>query len=263
MDGFTALGGHLEYVFLLFLRVSALLISSPVFGRKNVPGPSKVGFCAVLTLVFLMGAPAPAVYPAPAHLLEYVLLCLRELLFGLAMGFVLTAMFSLTLTAGSIMDYQIGFTMAGIYDPQSNAQAPLTGSLLNLMLLVLFFAMDGHLRIIGILYRTLETVPVGAASPGPGILWAALEVTGTSFLLAAMVAMPVLAAGLMLEIALGAAIRTVPQLNMFVVGIPLKVIVGLAILIPTLGVFAGFSQVIFSKAFDYVGLMFEQLGRAA
>ncbi len=263
MDGLSVLGGHLDYVFLLFLRVSALLIGSPVFGRGNVPRPSKIGFCAVLTLVFIMAAPAPAVYPVYGHLLEYVLLCLRELFFGLAMGFVLTAMFSLALTAGSMMDYQIGFNMASIYDPQNNMQAPLTGSLLNLMLLVLFFSTDGHLRLIEIMYRTLEAVPVGTALPAPGIMWAAVEVAGKSFLLAVMIAMPLVAAGTMLEIALGAAIRTVPQLNMFVVGIPMKIIIGLFVLLLSLGVFADFSKVIFSRAFDYLGLMFDQLGSAA
>lgn len=260
MSELSALGGHLDYVFLLFLRVGGILMGSPIFGRKNVPNPAKIGFCAVLTLVFLAGIPAPTEYPAYRQLFEYALLCLRELLFGASMGFVLTAMFDLTLTAGSIMDYQIGFNMASIYDAQSNMQSPITGSMLNLMLLVMFFSVDGHLRLIDVLYRTIEAVPVGTAMAAPEILWAAAEVTSKAFVLSVMVAMPVLAAGMMMEIALGATIRTVPQLNMFVVGIPLKIIMGLLVLALTMTVFADFSRIIFTKAFDYIGMMFEYLG---
>ena len=262
MTELAAMRDHFDYVLLLFLRVSGILMGSPIFGRKNVPTLSKIGFCAVLTLVFLMCLPAPQTYPVHVHLLEYVLLCLRELLFGAAMGFVLTAMFSIALTAGSIIDYQIGFYMASIYDAQNNIQSPLSGSLLNLMLLVMFFSVDGHLKLIDILYRTVEAVPIGATAPASEILWAAAEVVSRALVLSVMVAMPVLAAGMMLEAALGATIRTVPQLNMFVVGIPLKIIVGLLMLGLTLTVFAEFSKGIFNKTFDYIGIMFDCLRSA-
>lgn len=250
---------HFDYALLLFLRVSGLLVGSPIFGRKNVPNMSKIGFCVVLTLIFMTGTPAPQTFPVFGSLPEYVLLCLRELLFGAAMGFVLTCMFNLTLTAGSIMDYQIGFNMAGIYDLQNNTQSPLSGSLLNLMLLLIFFSVNGHLKLIEVLYRTLEAVPVGTAAAAPEILWVAAEVVSKSFILSVMVAMPVLAAGLLLEIALGVTVRTVPQLNMFVVGIPIKIIVGVLMLALTLTVFADFSKVILNKSFDYIGAMFSCL----
>ena len=263
MTDLTVLSEHIDYVFLLFLRVSGILISSPIFGRKNVPNLAKVGFCAVLTVVFLACIPEPQKYPSYGTLLEYVLLCLRELLFGVSMGFVLTAMFSLTMTAGSIMDYQIGFSMASIYDPQENAQEPLSGSLFNIMLLISFFAMDGHLKLIEVLYRTIETVPIGTAVAAPNIVWAAAEVVSKSFVISLMVAMPVLAAGIIMEAAVGIMIKTVPQLNMFVVGIPLKIIVGLIAMSLTFVVFADCTKGIFTKAFDYLGLMFEYLKSAA
>lgn len=263
MSELSLLIEHLDYVLLLFLRMSGLLIGSPVFGRKNVPNMSKIGFSAVLTLVVLTGAPEPAAYPAYGNLLAYILVCVKELFFGAAMGFVLTAMFNVTMTAGSIMDYQIGYSMASVYDAQSNMQTPVTGNLFNLMLLLIFFAMDGHLKLIGILCRTVEAVPVGTVSVPPGIVWAAAQVMTQSFVLAVMVAMPVLAAGLLLEVALGAVIKTVPQMNMFVVGIPLKLIIGLVVLSLSLAVFADFTKVIFDQTFRYVGVMFEALGSLA
>jgi flagellar biosynthetic protein FliR len=128
------------------------------------------------------------------------------------------------------------------------------------MLLIIFFSVNGHLKLIDILYHTIETVPVGTSAVAPEILWAAAEVVSKSFVLSVMVAMPVLAAGLITEIALGVTIKTVPQLNMFVIGIPVKIIIGLFMLILTLTVFADFSKVIISKAFDMIGMMFNYLG---
>ncbi len=263
MSSLTAVSEHIDYVFLLFIRVSGLLISSPVFGRKNVPHIYKIGFCLILTIVFVMILPEPASYPVYRHLFEYALVCLKELLFGVAMGFVLTTMFNVIMTAGAIMDYQIGYSMASIYDPQDNTQTPVTGSLFNIMLLISFFLMDGHLKLIEILYRTVKEVPVGAVVAAPDIMWAAVETMSTAFVLSVMVAMPVLAAGIVLEIALGTLIKTVPQMNMFVVGIPVKIIVGLIMLIFSVTIFADFSKGIFAKAFDYIEIMFSFLSGTA
>lgn len=259
MADLSVLSQHLDYVFLFFIRISGLLTSSPIFGRRNVPNLMKVGFCLMLTATLIIGAPQPQEYPVYGTLLEYVLICLREMLFGVAMGFVLTTMFSIALTAGSMMDYQIGFSMASMYDLQTNTQTPLSGSLLNFTLLIMFFAYDGHLKLIEILARTLEACPVGTAMVPFEIMWVAADVMVSSFALAVMLAMPVMAAGMLLEIALGVIIRTVPQLNMFVVGIPLKLIVGLVMLIITLSLFVSFTKGVFSKAFDYIGLMFNSL----
>ncbi len=178
------------------------------------------------------------------------------------MGYVLTAMFSLTFTAGAIMDYQIGYSMASIYDFQSNAQTPITGSLFNILMLILFLMYDGHLKLIEVIFNTVEAIPIGTAMAPPDILLVAAEVMTRSFILSVMVAMPVLAAGIMIEVALGAVIKTVPQMNMFVVGIPLKIIVGLIVLIATFSLFANFTKDIFNIMFNYVGAMFDRLAGA-
>jgi flagellar biosynthetic protein FliR len=254
---------HPDYLFMLFLRVSGLLISSPVFGRHNVPNIAKVGFCITLTAVFLTALPAPSVYPVWGSIIEYGLLCIRELLFGVAMGFVMTAMFDLVLAGGGLMDTQIGFSMMNIYDAQSNTQSPITGTLFQIMLLVLFFGMDGHLRIIDVLYATIDRVPIGTTMMSSDIMWVAAQVMSKSFALSVMMAMPVIAAGIMLELGLGAVIRTVPQMNMFVVGIPVKIIVGLIVLAGTFSLFVDLSKEITEQMFSYIDMMFQYIGSVA
>lgn len=266
MDIFAQLAlmrDHTDYVFLLFIRISGLLISSPIFGRKNIPNIAKIGFCAVLTVIFLSSIKAPQVYPVYQNLLAYALVLIRELSFGVAMGFVLTAVFNLTMTAGAIMDYQIGYSMASIYDYQNNTQTPISGSLFNIMMLILFFMYDGHLRLIEVIYKTIEAVPIGLAMAPTAILWVAAEVMTKGFVLSVMVAMPVLAAGIMIEIALGAMIKTVPQMNMFVVGIPIKIIIGLFVMLLTFSLFANLTKDIFSMMFNYIGMMFDRLSGTA
>lgn len=259
MPQLAVIRDHLDYIFLLFIRVSGLLISSPIFGRRNVPNIAKIGFCAILTVVFMSGLPEPAAYPVYDSLPLYALTVVGELAFGVAMGFVLTAIFNLTMTAGAIMDYQIGYSMASIYDFQNNSQTPITGSLFNIMMLVLFMMYDGHLKLIEVIYRTIAVIPIGTAMAPPDILLVAAEVMTKSFVLAVMVAMPVLAAGIMLEIALGAIIKTVPQMNMFVVGIPIKIIIGLIVMMTTFSLFANFTKDVFNIMFNYVGAMFNRL----
>ena len=228
-----------------------------------MPNIAKIGFCAVLTIVFMSGTPQPATFPVFNNLLTYALVTVRELTFGVAMGFVLTAMFNLTFTAGAIMDYQIGYSMASIYDYQNNTQTPISGSLFNIMMLLLFFMVDGHLKLIEIIQKTVAVIPIGTAMAPPDILWVAAEVMTQAFVLSVMVAMPVLAAGVLIEIALGAIIKTVPQMNMFVVGIPVKIVVGLLVMMLTFSLFANFTKDIFTIMFDYVGAMFDHLAGKA
>lgn len=260
MELLNQFSSHPDYVFLLFLRVSGLLISSPIFGRKNVPRIAKVGFCMVISAVFLLALPAPKTYPAWTDVITYMLMCVRELLFGIAMGFVMSTMFDLVLTGGSMIDTQIGFSMMSLYDTQSNSQAPITGTLFQLLETVLFFGMDGHLRIIDVLYATVERVPVGKAMLTTDIAWVAAKVMSASFVLSLMMAMPVIAAGIMLDLALGAIIRTVPQMNMFVVGIPLKIVVGLLVLAGTFPLFMDLSREITAQMFSLINQAFACIG---
>lgn len=109
------------------------------------------------------------------------------------------------------------------------------------------------------MYKTFEKVPVGAATAPKEILLCAAETMSSSFVLAVMVAMPVIAAGMIVEVAMGIIIRTVPQMNMFVVGIPLRLLIGILMLMLCIASFVGFTKTIYSKAFDYVGDMFNYL----
>ena len=247
--------GNADYFILLMFRVGGLVIPSPIFGRVNVP--ARVKILLVLALSFL----AFTVFPQSAiiqysSLFGYVLVCAGELLLGMALAFITNLFFTLMFTAGQLIDMQIGFGIVNVFDIQNNTQIPMMGNVLNMMLLIVFFAVNGHLRLIQTVYLTIERMPIGSLMFSPGIGIVAFEVFARSFLIGVTVALPVLACGLTLQVILGVMMRMVPQIHMFVVGIPIQMIVGLIVFATTLPVYVNFSDVIFSEMFSGMERMF-------
>lgn len=254
------ISNHFDYSLLLFLRVSGIIFPSPIFGRKNVPKLVKISFCVALTYLFLSAFPFPKDWKEAASLTGYFLMCAKELLFGAALGFIMTVFFDLVYSAGQLMDMQIGFGIVSVYDIQNNSQVPVVGNMLNLMLLILFFGLNGHLKVISIIYSTIEKVPIGHVVIGTSVVMAVWEAFSLSCILAVMVAMPLLAAGVVMEVVMGVLIRSVPQINMFVIGIPVKLFVGLVVFAALVPFFANFSQTIFSHMFTAVENVFNTFG---
>lgn len=244
-----------DYFVLLLFRVSGLVFPSPLFGRVNIPAQAKISLCLALTVLFFVCRPITANI-AYSTLFGFAFLCLCELLLGMSLAFITNLFFTLTFTAGHMIDMQIGFGIVNVYDIQNNTQIPMIGNLLNVMLLIIFFAVNGHHKLISIIDVTLEALPLGHLTFNPNIGLVALEVFALAFSLGVMVALPVIASGLVLEICFGVLVRTVPQMNMFVVGIPLKLFVGFIILLLLLPAFVSFSETIFTEMFNGVERMF-------
>ena len=248
--------GSADYFILLMFRVGGLVVPSPIFGRVNVPAQVKIGLTVALSYLFFVAFPQSTgiVY---SSLIGFMLLCAGELLLGIALAFITNVFFSLTsYTAGQIIDMQIGFGIANVYDVQNNTQAPMMGNLINIMLLLLFFAVDGHHKLVEMMYLTIDRIPIGALTLSSNIGLVALEIFAKAFLLGVMMALPILASGLTLEIAFGMMMRAVPQIHMFVVGIPLKMLVGIIVFTATLPVYARFSIRIFEEMFKGLERMF-------
>lgn len=238
----------------IFIRVAALIISSPIFGRKTVPAILKVGLCLFIAYI-VFAAYTPKAAPAYDGMLGFAVICLKELLFGLVMGYVTTLFFSLVQTSGQVMDMQMGFGMVNVFDVQSNISVPVTGNLFYIVLIITFLGVNGHLKLIYILTRTFSEIPVGSATLNPMTGLMALDVFILAFVLAVNVAMPLIAAGLLGEVALGFIVRAIPQMNVFVVGIPLKIALGFMVLLLILPVFVGFTGAIFDRMYESLDKM--------
>ena len=243
---------HWDYILLLLLRVSGLIFSSPIFGRRTIPVIARIGYCACIAYLFYVSVPQTQPILYNDDLLLYVLLCVKELLFGLVLGYVLNVFFTLTFTAGQLIDMQMGFGLVNVFDPQSNLSIPMVGNFLNIIMILVFFAMNGHHRLIQILYLTVVRLPVGAVEFSPGLALVAVELFAQTFVLALSVALPIVISGLLGEALMGVITRSVPQINVFAIGLPLKVVLGFVILLAMLPVYVGFLPQIFDQM--YVGL---------
>ena len=253
---------NIDYFVLIFLRISALIFSSPIFGRKTLPNAVKLMLCMTLTYVIYAADPDPAVI-VYSNVIQYVLLCVKELLFGLVLGYVTTLLFSIPQTAGYVIDMQMGFGMVNVFDVQSNISVPVTGNFLYTVMMLCFFAVDGHHELIYIINGTFSYIPVGQVTLNPALGVSALEVFSLAFVLAAKVAMPMIAAGMMGEILMGIVVRTAPQMNVFVVGIPLKIIMGFLALLLLLPVYVNFTNTLFDNMFESIHYMLRGLVASA
>ena len=247
---------YADYFVLLIFRMSGLVLSSPIFGRVNVPIIAKIGLVASLSYLMFNIFPQTAAIHYTT-LMGYVLLCAGELLLGMALAYVTNIFFSLTaFTAGQLIDMQVGYGIVNVFDAQNNTQVPMMGNVLNIMLIMLFFLVDGHTRLIEIIYLTIDRMPIGTLIFSPTIGWTALELFMRAFLLGIMMALPIIASGLTIEFAFGMLMRAVPQIHMFVIGIPLKMLVGISLFVTTLPVYAMFSERIFNELFIGIEKMF-------
>ena len=254
-DIFTSVLANADYFILLLFRMAGLVVPSPVFGRVNVPSSVKVGLAVSLTMMAFYYYPAGTAIEYQS-LIGFLLVCAGELLLGIAMAFATNMFFALAFTGGQLIDMQIGFGIVNVYDQQNSTQVPMIGNVYNILLLIIFWGVDGHHRLIAMLFGTLKTLPVGHVLMSPAIGTAALEIFCKSFLLGVQVALPVVASGLIIEFCFGALMRTVPQLNMFVVGMPIKLMIGLLLLLITVPAFIAFSGTIFDQMYNAVDQMF-------
>jgi len=245
-----------DYFILLIMRMSGLVLSSPIFGRVNVPIIAKIGLAASLGYMMFTIFPQE-VGIQYTTLIGFLLVCAGELLLGMALAYVTNVFFSLTaFTAGQLIDMQIGFGIVNVFDAQNNTQVPMMGNVLNLMFILIFFSVNGHLKLIEMVYLTFERMPVGTLIISPGVGITVVEIFLRAFLLGVMIALPIIASGLTIEMGFGMLMRAVPQIHMFVIGIPLKMLVGIMLFIVTLPIYAGFSERIFNELFLGLEKMF-------
>ena len=214
------------YLFeLIFMRMSGFLLFNPLLGRSNLPAMVKTGMALVLSIL-VFGTAGTGV-PQPDTLVELAFRLLLELGIGLVLGFVMRVVFSVVQIGGEVIDTQMGMTMAQIYDASSQANLSVTASLLNILLILDFFAENGHYTLMRLLTTSGELVPYGAAALGDGVYAYVIELFLACMLLAVKLAMPILAAELLGEVGMGVLMKASPQINAFVINIELKVIIGL------------------------------------
>jgi flagellar biosynthetic protein FliR len=204
-------------------RILALIASAPVVGNADVPPTLKIALGLLITvLVAPLLPPPPQVSPASA---DGLLILAQQVLIGLAMGFTMQAVFHAAEMAGEFIGLQMGLGFATLYDASVPGMIPIVGQFLGVVVTLAFLAVDGHLLLVSTLVESFRILPLASLSAPAGMRDMA-EWGGTIFSFGLALALPLLAALLITNIGLGVLTRAAPQLNIFVVGFPLTILVG-------------------------------------
>lgn len=214
---------------LILMRMSGFILMNPILGRRNIPARVKAGFIFILALAVYASSMEEAFEIVST--VEFMFLLLKEFAAGYVIGYVMHLFFFIVSFAGYIIDYQMGLSMATVYDPQSNAQMPVTGSLYQAWLILLFFAVDGHLALIRILLTSAEIVPYGGIVFTEGLALKIIDIFVQCVGMGIRLAMPMMAAEFLIEMGVGILNKVVPQISIFVINIQMKLIVGTGLLV--------------------------------
>lgn len=221
---------------LIFARVGAFMVTAPLFGGPNTPGPVKAGMAFVVSLLLLPLVAAPQ--QIAGGLLGFGLAVIREIGVGTLTGLICNMILQVLNIVGQIFDLHIGFLMSSFFDPSLGGQVTLTAKFLYLTGIVLFFTLEGHHMLLMGLARSFEILPLDTAVFSGGGMLVLISAFARMITVAVQISAPVIAVMLIIDVCLGLLGRTAPQMNIFMLGFPIKIgagILTLAILVPLLG----------------------------
>lgn len=227
--------------FLVLARVTAFFAVLPLFSWEMLPMRIRVAIALLITIFFAYVVPMPRLAPEQMHWLAATVLMLREALCGLALGMVARLIFSAVQQGVAMGTQQMGFADAGIIDPDSGESSQAIVTIFQMLFAVLFLGLGGHHLLLMAIDQSYRAFPIGQ-SPDPGVLAESVLTAGAMMMLFALkLAAPLLAGFLLLSVILGVIARVMPEMNILMASLPLRVGLGmfLAILVMrTLGTFA-------------------------
>ncbi|MDB6443570.1 flagellar biosynthetic protein FliR [Pseudomonas sp. 21TX0197] len=213
-------------------RVTAVLMSMPVFGTTLVPTRVRLYFALAITVVIVPGL--PPMPPVNALDLSALMLVAEQILIGVLMGFSLQLFFQAFVVAGQIISIQMGMAFASMIDPTNGVNTAVIGQLLTMLVTLLFLSMNGHLVVFEVMTESFTTLPVGSAML-VNHFWDVAGKLGWVLGAAMLLVLPAITALLVVNIAFGVMTRAAPQLNIFSIGFPLTLVLGMVIFWVSLG----------------------------
>jgi flagellar biosynthetic protein FliR len=242
---------YLPNFLLIFCRITGFFVAAPVFSQRNVPAMFKIGISLFVTLIAFsaVGMGEAAVFDW-----AFVLAIVKESLLGLLLGFTAYLFFTAAQIAGSFVDMQMGFGIANVIDPITGAQSPILGNFKFFIAMLLFLSMNGHHYLLSAILDSYEWIPldngwlaqIASGSVSTFLFDSFVRVFKMAFQLAA----PLVVAMFLTDLGLGMLARTAPQFNVFVIGIPLKIIIGFIVLLVMVPGFLALFQGLFAELFD-------------
>lgn len=240
-------------------RLLALIGTGPIFGESTIPRRAKILLAA---LIAVLVAPTIDTIPAaPVYSWEGLLLIANEIGIGLAMGFTMRMVFAAVQFAGETIGLQMGLSFASFFDRSAGGQTMVLSRFLNMVAMLLFLALDGHLLLLAALVDSFNALPIGGTPLFSGGWLAVARAGGHVFSSGVLLALPLIAALLIVNLAMGILNRASPQLSIFAVGFPVSLAGGMLVMILVMPQMGNYMAQLVQIGLNTVGELVAQLGR--
>ncbi|MBP2633188.1 MAG: flagellar biosynthetic protein FliR [Firmicutes bacterium] len=237
---------------LVLTRISGIFIISPFLGSANIPAVIRASAAVAISLVLFPIIELKAGAIIPDSLIGYIVVVCTELFIGWIIGFIASLAFSAIRMAGQMLDMQVGFAMVNVLDPTTGQQIPLIGSFKYNLAIIIFLVTNSHHLLLTGLFDSFRLIPVLGNPFSISITKLVVDMVAATFTIAIKISLPVIVAIILTDVALGILARTMPQMNIFVVGIPAKIFVGLFVLAFALPFYILFLEVVFNEMYGNI-----------
>jgi len=217
-------------VILIFLRVAAIVFSAPVLDTATIPVVFKAGLAFAVSILLLPVVDA-VVSVRDLSLMAFVIGIFSEIAIGVTIGLSVKLLFTGIQLAGQIVGYQMGFAVANVMDPATSAQIPILAQFYNLTAMLVFLSINAHHMFFSALVDSYTILPPLSIHISPQLVGMMMRLATNMFVVAIKVGAPLIAVMLMVSVALGLVARTVPQINIFIVAMPMKIVIGLVFMV--------------------------------
>ncbi|KXS40615.1 flagellar biosynthetic protein FliR [Candidatus Frackibacter sp. WG12] len=233
---------------LILMRVTGLFIITPFYGSRTIPTRIRLGLALLITFI-LGNVLSNNNLELPSNLIYLTFDMLTEFSIGLVLGLIALLIFVSIQLAGQFMDMRMGFALANVMDPQNGNPSALTGQFKNILATLLFLVINGHHHLLQALDKSFLIIPLTKAELSNALFMKLLKIIGQLFPLAFKIALPLVAVLFLTDIAFGLVARAVPQINIFVVGLPTKILVGILLLSLTMPIYISLLKELFRDMF--------------
>jgi len=240
---------QMQCFFWVLMRVSIMIFLLPLFGAKGVPSIWKIGLSMILAISLMPAVPQTTVYPSAAA--EIIIDLISEAIMGLILAMTVRMFFTSIQMAGHFMSFQMGFSMARAIDPQAEVQDSVITELMYLLTILMFFTINGHHIFIRALASSFKLAPPCGLAFDSSIAGILVKLGGDMFLTGLKLAAPIVIALFLSNLCLGIVARTVPQVNILMVGFPVNICIGFFFLIMT-----------FANMTPFLTSLFKNMGEA-
>jgi flagellar biosynthetic protein FliR len=233
------------------LRISAMFVAIPLFSLRAVP--ARVRLILSVAMTFVVMPLLPAFSSVDIFSYKGMMTAIAQVMIGLSIGFIVQLVFSAVVFAGQGVALSMGLGFASMVDPQNGQQVPVVAQLYVITSTLIFLGLDGHLLLIKMLLDSFTSLPIGLDGIAKADIWAIIAWSSRMFSGGLLLAMPVIASLLLVNISFGVATRAAPQLNIFSVGFPVTLMLGMLLIWLTLPDVLDQFTGILTDSYDLIG----------